>query len=261
MSSCSTYLAQAILNHVLRGQSFTPPAQIYLALGFADFTADNVTASEVSAAWYARQQITSFAAPVGSGMSTSNSNALQFTAVTGSSVNVSHWGLYDAVTSGNLLAYGAFDSARVANVNNVIKLAASALAITFSGMFSVHLAQALINRVFRNQAYACPSPYLALYTTDPTAADAGAEAAGAWYARQSISSWAAPTGTGHETSNLASLTYAEVTGANVTVTHWALRDASTAGNLLYFKAFDSSQQLNIGDVFAGAVGDLAVNVN
>lgn len=261
MSSCSTYLAQAILNHVLRGQYYTPPAGIYLALGLADFTANNVTANEVSAAWYARQQITSFEAPTGSGMSTSNSNALQFSAVTGSAVSVSHWGLYDASTSGNLLAYGEFTSPRIANVNNVVKVAAGSLEITFSGMFSVHLAQALINRVFRGQAFATPTPYLALYTTDPTISDAGSEVSADWYAREAISSWAAPAGTGRETSNLAAFDFAEVAVADVTVTHWGLRDAATTGNLLFFKAFDDSQALNIGDVFAGSVGDLVVNVN
>jgi hypothetical protein len=262
MSAASTYLAQAIIGHVLRSQAYTPPAGIYLALAVDSLTDDNDTTKELSASWYARKQIASWAAPTGSGMSTSNSNAVTFDRVTGSAVTVPNWGLYDAASGGNLIAHGAFDAAKVANVNNVLRVGANELVITFGGMFSVHLAQALINLIFRSVAYTPPSPRLALYTADPTASDVTAnEVSAAWYARQAISAWTAPTGTGNSSANSAAFAFPAVTGvANVPVTHWGLKDAATLGNLLFSKALPTTETLNPADIFAGDPGDLVVQI-
>lgn len=261
MPGYSTYLAQAIINHVLRGSAYTPPAATYLALAVADLTDDNVTGNEVTGAWYARQQVTSWAAPVGSGVSTSNSNGLAWDAITDNAVTVTHWGLYDAATSGNLLASGAFTESKVGNVNNRFQVSAGEIDLSFDGITSVHLAQALIGFILRGQAFTPPSRYLALYDADPTAADITAnEIDAAWYARQAVSSWDAPTGTGVSTANSGTFTFPAVTGASVTVTHWGLKDASTAGNLLISKALPSSEVLSVGDAFAGQAGDLTVNL-
>jgi len=136
MSGFSTYLAQNLVNYILRGQAFTPPAGTYLALFIADPTDNNITANELNAngtshPWYGRRQVTAWAAPTGSGTSTSNSNQLTFPAVTGSAVTVSHWGLYDALTSGNLLASGSLPSPVVLNVNDVFVVNADDLDLDF----------------------------------------------------------------------------------------------------------------------------------
>lgn len=262
MSAASTYLAQALIGHVLRGQAYTPPAGIYLALAVESLTDDNDTTKELDAAWYAREQISGWAAPVGSGMSTYNSNLAQFDRVTGSAVSVGYWGLYDAATDGNLLFHGAWDAVKVANVNNALRVAAGELVVQMGGTVSVHLAQALINLIFRSVAYSTPSPRLALYTADPTAADITANEVVApdWYARQAIAAWDAPTGTGNSSANSAAFAFNAVTGADVTITHWGLKDAATLGNLLCSKALPSSELLNIDDIFAGDPGDLVVQI-
>lgn len=126
----STYLSQGIINSTLRGQAFTVPSTLYLALFTADPTDDNVTANEVGGAWYSRQATGSWAAPVGSGNSTSNSNAIQFPAVTGSAVTISHWGIYDASTSGNLLYSGAMTTSKTFNVGDVAIVGSGSLVIT-----------------------------------------------------------------------------------------------------------------------------------
>lgn len=131
MAGFSTHLAQALINHVFRGQSYTAPTSVYLAMFVADPTDNNVTANEVSGAWYARQEVTSWAAPVGSGVSTSNSNQIVFSAVTGSAVTITHWGIYDAVTTGNLLASGVLPAPKVLNVDDVLALNANDLVLTF----------------------------------------------------------------------------------------------------------------------------------
>lgn len=122
MSGFSTHLAHALINHVLRGTPYTAPAGVYLALFVADPTDGNVTANEVSGAWYARRQITSFTAPADG--ATSNSNTITFPATTGAAVTITHWGIYDALTTGNLLFSGSLDTT-VLNINDVYEIDAN----------------------------------------------------------------------------------------------------------------------------------------
>lgn len=130
MSGFSTYLSQNVINSTLRGVSFSVPANLYLAVFTSDPTDDNVTINEVAGAWYSRQATGAWAAPVGSGNSTSNNSQIQYSAVTGSPVTVSHWGIYDASTSGNLLYTGALSVPKTLNVGDVLVVAAGQLVIT-----------------------------------------------------------------------------------------------------------------------------------
>lgn len=130
MSAFSTYLSQNIINSTLRGVAFSVPAELHLALFTSSPTDDNVTVNEVSGAWYDRQATGAWSAPVGSGNVTSNNNQIQFGAVTGSSVTVSHWGIYDADASGNLLYHGALSSPKTLNVGDVLVIGAGQLQLT-----------------------------------------------------------------------------------------------------------------------------------
>lgn len=131
----STYLSQKLIDVTLRGQAYTPPANLYLALFVADPTDDNVTANEVSTlTWtsYARKATGAWAAAGGpNGNMTSNSNAIQFDAVAGNAVTVSHWGIYDALTGGNLLYSGSVTGGSIVlNVGDVLVASAGDLEIT-----------------------------------------------------------------------------------------------------------------------------------
>lgn len=130
MSGFSTYLSQMIINAVLRGQAFTVPSTLYLALFTSDPTDNNVTTNEVSGPWYARKATGAWSAPVGTGNSSSNSNQIQFDAVTGAQVTVSHWGIYDALTSGNLLFSDSIGTPKTFGIGDVPVIAASAQTIT-----------------------------------------------------------------------------------------------------------------------------------
>lgn len=126
MSGFSTYYAQAKIN-----ADFVGTTNKYLALFVADPTDNNVTANEVVGAWYARKQITGWAAPTGTAVSTSNSNQLTFNAVTGVAVAISHWALYDAASSGNLIASGAWSETKTFNVDDVFVVNANELVLTW----------------------------------------------------------------------------------------------------------------------------------
>jgi hypothetical protein len=130
MSGFSTYLAQQIIQITLRGVSYTIPAGHYLALFTSDPTDNNTTANEVAGTWYARQTTGAWTAPVGTGNSTSNTSQITFPAVTTAAVTVTHWGMYDAVTLGNLLYSGALTSSKTLGIGDVLVVGANQLVLT-----------------------------------------------------------------------------------------------------------------------------------
>jgi hypothetical protein len=98
--------------------------------------------------------------------------------------------------------------------------------------------------------------YLALYTNDPTDADTGTEVTGNGYVRQSITFGAPSNGV---STNSAAIEFPQATGSFGTVTHVGIRDALTAGNLLYHTPLDASKTIATGDVFRVASGSLSVS--
>jgi hypothetical protein len=123
---------------------------------------------------------------------------------------------------------------------------------------SNYLETALINGTLRATSYTAPSTvYLALYTSDPTDADTGTEVSGTSYARQSITFGSPSNGA---STNSAAIEFPQAGGSWGTVTHVGIRDASTAGNLLYHTPLDASKTIATGDVFRIASGSLSVTL-
>jgi len=123
---------------------------------------------------------------------------------------------------------------------------------------SNYLENALINATLRNTSYTSPTTvYLALYTSDPTDADTGTEVSGNAYERQSITFGAPSNGV---STNTAAIEFPQATGSWGTVAYIGIRDASTAGNLLYHTALDASKAIATGDVFRVAIGSLSVTL-
>ena len=133
MSGFSTNLAQKVANHFFRKVPQTATAGTYLALFVADPTDDNITANEVVAPWYVRKEILSWSAPQQDTDSVyiTNSNEVRFAATTGNSVQVTHYGIYDALTSGNLLDSGQLAEAKTLNVDDVFVVKAGELKLKF----------------------------------------------------------------------------------------------------------------------------------
>ena len=119
---------------------------------------------------------------------------------------------------------------------------------------SNYLKSKIVKHVKGEASYAMPANlYLALYTSDPTVADTGTEVAGGSYARQLLS-FAAESG-GSASSN-TSESFTNMPAA--TVTHWGLRDAATAGNLMYFGNFDIPQIITGGQTFTINSGNIVI---
>lgn len=128
MSALSNYLENALINAVLRGIPYTSPPAVYVALFTSDPT-DAGIGTEVSGGGYARQQVT-FADPVDG--STTNSADVVFPVATTDWGTVSHFGIYDAETGGNLLIHGAFTVAKPIYTGDQFVIRAGDLDVTFA---------------------------------------------------------------------------------------------------------------------------------
>lgn len=102
--------------------------------------------------------------------------------------------------------------------------------------------------------------FIALLTAAPSDTGGGTEVSGGSYARVSVTSaltaWAgtqsatsttASSGTGGTTSNNAAITFPAPTANWGSVTHFAIYDASSAGNLLFWAALTVAKTVNNGD--------------
>lgn len=120
--------------------------------------------------------------------------------------------------------------------------------------FSDYAENAVGNLLLRGQSLTPPANiYLALFTDDPTDADAGTEVSGGSYARKAIT-FDAPTDGAF--ANSADILFSDMPAA--TVTHWAIYDASTGGNMLYHDAWGSSKTYPAGEAALVSAGQLVI---
>jgi len=128
MAALSNYLENALINATLRNTAYSSPATVYVGLFTTDPT-DAGTGTEVTGGSYTRKAIT-FGAP-SNGVSV-NSVAVEFDQATGSWGTVTHFGILDASTSGNLLYHGALTASKVIEDGDVFKFAISAVSVTLA---------------------------------------------------------------------------------------------------------------------------------
>ncbi len=120
----------------------------------------------------------------------------------------------------------------------------------------------ILDHVFGKGSYTPPTIYVALSTAEPgDDGSALSEPSGNGYARQSTSAsdWNAAAGGALDNAN--EITFAEATGDWGTMTHFALMDAASGGNLLAHGALSASKSIGSGDTANIAAGDLDVSLD
>jgi hypothetical protein len=128
MAEMSNFLENALINATLRNTAYTSPAVVYLGLYTSDPT-DADSGTEVTGNAYARQAIT-FGAP--SNGVTTNTAAIEFPQATGSWGTVTHIGIEDALTGGNLLYHTPLDASKTIATGDVFRVAIGSLSVTFA---------------------------------------------------------------------------------------------------------------------------------
>jgi hypothetical protein len=131
---------------------------------------------------------------------------------------------------------------------------------------SDYLENAIINATLRGTTFPAPpaSVYIALFTTSPGDAGTGTEVTGGAYARSAVSTtggWAAPSGGNGSTSNVADIVFTSATADWGTVTHIAIFDALTTGNMLYWGALTTPKVVSNGDLVKFLAGTLVLTLD
>lgn len=123
---------------------------------------------------------------------------------------------------------------------------------------STYLANKLLDHSLRNVSFTPPTAvYVALYTSDPTAADTGTEVSGGGYARQQVTFNVA---SGGQITNNSDIIFPTATASWGTITHIGIRDAATGGNLLYFSTLSIPKTIDAGDQLKIPAGQLVINM-
>lgn len=128
MSAASDYLENELLDHVLSNAAYTSPTTVYVGLFTSDPT-DAGTGTEVSGGSYARQSA-SFA--TASGGSASTNADITFPTATANWGTITHVGIYDASTAGNLLFHGAVTTSKTIESGDTFQISSGNLTITLA---------------------------------------------------------------------------------------------------------------------------------
>ena len=128
MSEMSNYLETKILDYVLTNTADWAPTTVYLALHTAD-PAEDGSGAEVSGGSYARQAC-AFDATHATGGNTANTSAESFTGMP--ACTVSHIGIWDHASAGNLLFYTDVTASKTVASGDTISVAAGAVTVTLA---------------------------------------------------------------------------------------------------------------------------------
>jgi hypothetical protein len=125
--SFSNFLETEILDHVFAGAAYTAPTTLYLAL-FTAAPGETGGGTEVttSGTAYARETV----AFTTTGNTTSNNASVEYSTATATFGTVTHVGVFDAATSGNLMAYATLSSSKTIDTGDVFRVPTGDLDIT-----------------------------------------------------------------------------------------------------------------------------------
>jgi hypothetical protein len=140
----SDFLENRIIDQLFRGQAAPTTTTLHVGL-LTTAPSDTGGGTEVSGGSYARVAVTSSlanwagtqsagstVASTGSGGQTSNNAAITFPTPSAGWGTVTHFGIYDASTGGNLLFWGALTIAKTINQADTVTFPAASLSITFA---------------------------------------------------------------------------------------------------------------------------------
>lgn len=132
MSSFSDYTENLALNFLFTTNTATRPTAWYVGL-FTAAPSDTGGGTEVSGSAYARKVTGTIAVSGTSPTTATNSAAIEFAAASGGNWGtVTHAAIFDALTTGNMLAWAPLTTSRTINDGDVFRIPASSLTITLT---------------------------------------------------------------------------------------------------------------------------------
>lgn len=251
MGALSDFAAAGMQNLTLRGESFASPATVYLGW-FTSPPMPDGTADQVTGGGHTRQAIT-FGAAVG-GTIDQDTPVVWSTFHADTDHMLAGWGIWDAVSGGNLIAYGRIPSTLV-RAGASFSVTSISVASDDRAMSDV-LANAWLDHLLGGVAYSPPSTvWLGHFTETPTATDPGTEVVDDGYFRRAADWTTAATG-------LSALdntpTWNPLANEDQTLTGWALLDDETAGDVLWFYAWPTEIAYTGGDTIEMPAGSITL---
>jgi len=131
MAGFTDYLEDKVLDHVFGGTAYTAPSTLYVGL-FTAAPSDTGGGTEVSGGSYARKSMPDMTISGTSPTQATNGAAVEFVTATGSWGTITHVGIFDASSSGNLMAWAALSASKVVASGDVIRFDAGDLDVTLA---------------------------------------------------------------------------------------------------------------------------------
>lgn len=130
----TTYMDNAILNEFFGGTNYVPPANLFVALSKTAPTKGGTNVTEPVGSAYTRVQLTNNATnfPGASNSTKSNGTIIAFPEATGDWGTITHYVVYDAVTGGNALAFGALTASKTIESGDTPSFSIGSLSISLS---------------------------------------------------------------------------------------------------------------------------------
>jgi hypothetical protein len=120
----TNYLESKLIDHFLGTTTYTKPSAVYVGL-FTVTPGEAGGGTEVSGGSYARQAATFGAASSGSTTNNANIDFAGMPAATTVAI-----GIFDALTSGNMLLYGALTTNKTTDAGDTLRIATGSLSVS-----------------------------------------------------------------------------------------------------------------------------------
>lgn len=120
----------------------------------------------------------------------------------------------------------------------------------------------ILDHIFGKNSYTPPTIYVGLSTAEPNDDGSGlAEPGGNSYERVQTSASDWNTASGSSLDNASDITFPTATGSWGTITHFALFDAATGGNLLAYGELSQAKAIDTEDTVQFSSGDLDIGLD
>ena len=128
--------------------------------------------------------------------------------------------------------------------------------------FSDYAENLTLKYLFTTDAVTRPTAwYVGLFTAAPSDAGGGTEVSGSAYVRTATGAMTVSGTSPTNCTNSAAIEFPAASGGNWgTITHVAIFDASTGGNMLGWAALTNSRTINDGDILRVPAGDLDITL-
>ena len=256
----TNYFEQMILN-VLRGSTAAAPSACYIGLFLTNPGETGTAGQEMNYTGYRRQQI-NFSAPAAmeNGIGIMNAADITFPTAPSAAGSVAYIGVFDSLTSGNMLIYGQLEEEQSVEAQEAPVIVAGEAKWWLSGDMTNTFKTAILN-LLRGVSVEGVTPHLALFTDSPD--NGGVELSGDNYARLPLS-FSAPAQQPTGECKITTTTDVSTARASSVWGTWgytAVMSSLSGGNPLFGKEKSPAKIMRVGLLVTCAAGDLSLAVN